>query len=139
MHDGAGDVFHAFHQLDQLVAIFRATGRKANAAIAHDHRGHAMQRAWGHVRVPNRLSVIMSVDVDEAGRNQLARGVDFFGGCAGHFADGGNDAVFDANIGSKGLSAGAVNDGAVADDQVIFIGHRISSIKALPQKILRKL
>ena len=42
VHDRAGDVLDAFHQLDQLLAVGRLARREADAAIAHHHGGDAV-------------------------------------------------------------------------------------------------
>ena len=73
-----GDVLDAFHQLDQPDMIGRPARRKADAAIAHDRCGDAVLRRGRDVLAPGDLAVIMGVDVDKAGRDQFAFGVDFF-------------------------------------------------------------
>ena len=78
VHDGAGDVLDAFHQLDQAFAVGRLAGGEADAAIAHDRGGDAMPGGRRHVAVPDRLGVVVGVDVDKAGGDELALGVDFF-------------------------------------------------------------
>jgi hypothetical protein len=40
----AGNVLDAFHQPDQPGPVLFANRRKSDAAIAHDHGGHAVQR-----------------------------------------------------------------------------------------------
>ena len=75
---GSGNILDAFHQLDQPEMIGRAARRKTDAAIAHDRRGDAVLRRGRDVLAPGDLAVIMGVDVDEAGRDQFAFGVDLF-------------------------------------------------------------
>ena len=40
--NGFGNIFHAFHQVDQIALMARADGREADAAIAENGRCHAM-------------------------------------------------------------------------------------------------
>ena len=77
--DREGDVLDAFHQPDQPVVIVRAAGREADAAVAHHHGGDPMPRRGLHPLVPGRLAVVVGVDVDEAGRDDLAARVDLLG------------------------------------------------------------
>ena len=74
--------------------------------------------------VPGRLAVIMGVEIDEAGRDDLAFGVDLLLAAArGLGLDGGDPIAGDQYVGLIGLAATAIDDGAVAYDQV-DISHR---------------
>ena len=76
---------HAFgergerHALDprqhahQVVAVLGSERRDREAAVAADHRRDAVQRRRRQRRVPEHLRVVVRVDVDEAGRDDLAR------------------------------------------------------------------
>ncbi len=79
MHGGGGDVLDAFHQLDQPLAVSRLAGRETDAAIAHDRGGDAVPGRGREMAVPHRLAIIMGVEVDEAGRDDLAPGIDLLG------------------------------------------------------------
>ena len=121
-HDHLGHVFHAFHELDQDLALIGLAGRKADAAIAHDHRGHAMAGRRRKTMLPGGLSVEVGVHVDKARGHQQTLGIDFFACCSADRADGGNAAVLDGDVCDARLAAKAVMDGAAADDQIEF-GH----------------
>jgi hypothetical protein len=54
----------------------RAPRREADAAVAHDDGGDAVPRRGRHLGIPGRLAVVVRVDVDEARRDDVARGVD---------------------------------------------------------------
>ena len=59
------------------------------------------------------------MDVDEAGRNRQAACVDFFSAARSQArADGGDPAAADRDVACDGRLAQAVEDGAVADDEV---------------------
>ncbi len=96
-----------------------AGGREADAAIAHHDRGDAMPGRWREFSVPGRLTVIVGVDVDEAGRDEEAARVDLILAGRCDLADGGDDAVVDGDIALEGRRAGAIDNGAVADDEVV--------------------
>ena len=49
---------------------------EADPAVAHHHGGDAVPRRRGEVVVPGGLAVVVGVDVDEAGGDQGAVGVD---------------------------------------------------------------
>ena len=67
----AGDVLDAFHQLDQPSSWPGPNGREADAAVAHDERRDAMAGRRVERVVPGDLAVVVGVDVDEAGGDQL--------------------------------------------------------------------
>ena len=122
MQSGGGDVFHPLHQLDELVVIAGADRGEADAAIAHDGGGDAMQRGGGEVGVPDRLAVVMSVDIDVAGGDEVAGGVDLLRAGAVDLADGGDAAIGDGEVAGIAGRTGAVDDAAVADDEIVC-GH----------------
>src|SRR5580704_991750 len=72
----------------------------------------------------------MGVDIDPAGGDQQAVRVDLAPAGAGLAADRGDLAVIDRDIASKGLRAGAVEDGAAANDDIM---HLASPGKSLAQ------
>ena len=119
---GAGDVLHPFHQPDQpFVAVGRGGG-KADTAVAHHHGGHAVPAGRGHFRIPRGLTVIMGVNIDPAGRDDFAARVNLAHGVPAHGADSGDQAVLHRDVAGKARGAGAIDNRAIADDQVIS-GH----------------
>ena len=61
----------------------------------------------------------MRVDVDEAGRDEQAVGVDRALGGAADLADLGDDTAVDRDVGGARRRTGAVDDRAAADDRVV--------------------
>ena len=98
--------------------IGRPAGREADAAIAHDRCGDAILRRGRDVLAPGDLAVIMGVDVDKAGRDQLAPGVDLFLALARDPADFGDAAACYGDIGLEQFAAHAVGNAAAADHEV---------------------
>src|SRR5581483_6066509 len=99
--------------------------READAAIAHHRRRHAVLRGRRDVLAPGDLAVVMGVDVDKAGRDQLAPGVDLFPALACDLADLADAAVLDGDIAFTEIAAASVGDGAAADHEVM--SHGVSS------------
>ena len=116
--NGGGDILDAFHQLDQLGLATRPDGRKADAAIAHHRRCHAMEGGGRHMAVPDRLAVIMGMDVDETRGHQLADGVDLLAPLRQVGADRRNPPILYAEIGGITGTSRAVDNGAAANDEV---------------------
>ena len=76
------------------------------------------------VRIPSNLRVVMSVQIDEAGRDDQAVGVDgLFREAGGAAADLRDLAVLDPDVGAVTRHAGSVNNGSTFDVK-IEIGHR---------------
>ena len=64
------------HHPRDVVDVLRRHGRQGEAAVAAEHGGHAVQRRRAGVGVPEELGVVVGVQVDEAGGDQHAGGVD---------------------------------------------------------------
>ena len=122
-HDGPRDVFNALHQLNQLAAVFWSARGEADATIAHDGCGDAVPGGGSHPAVPSGLGVVMGMDVDEAGGHQLALRVDLFRATRRYLADFDNFATSDGDVGFVRCGAGAVDNGAIANDDADFFGH----------------
>jgi hypothetical protein len=118
---GAGDVFDALHELDQKRLLSRAHRGEADAAVAHDHRGDPVPAGRRQVGIPGGLAVVVGVHVDPAWRHQLVPGVDLAPAAAGHLADGDDAAVVYGDVTGEARTAGAVDDGAVANDQIVHV------------------
>src|SRR3546814_11682905 len=73
---GAGDVLDALHQRDQALVVGRAHRREADAAVAGHHGGDPVPGRRVEAVVPGGLAVVVHVDVDEAGRDEQAIGVE---------------------------------------------------------------
>jgi hypothetical protein len=59
------------------------------------------------------------VDVDPAGRNQEARGVDLAPGRSSFATDRGDPTAPDRHVAPEGRPAGPIDDGAAANDDVV--------------------
>ena len=73
---GAGDVLDALHQGDQPLVAVGAHRGEADAAVAHHDGGDAVPGGGAEDGVPAGLAVVVGVDVDPAGRDDEALGVD---------------------------------------------------------------
>ena len=117
----AGDVLDPFHQADQPFVAVGLGGGEADAAIAHHDGGDAVPARRRHFGVPRRLSVIMGVDVDEAGGDDLAGGVDFLASRAEVFTHRDDPVAVDRDVRDKGRSARTIDDGAAANHQIMHV------------------
>ena len=123
---GARNVFHAFHELDQIVFSTWALGCKTHTAVAHDHRGHTVVDARGEAGVPGYLPVIVGVQVDKPRRDPEACGIDGFFGSFVDLTDLSDAPSFNADICDEWFLACAVNHGAVfnqAIEHLFFSKH----------------
>jgi len=116
---GAGNVFNAFHQLDQVFFFAAVHRRKPYAAIAHHQGGHTVAGGWVEHIVPGGLAVVVGVNIDPAGGDDAACGVYGFFCCSTDAGvDGDDNPVADANVAAEWCGAKAVDNGG-APDQVI--------------------
>src|SRR5690606_7336674 len=104
---GAGDVLDAFHELDEAAVIGGSHRGEADAAVAHHHRGDALPRRRRQLAVPGGLAVIVGVDVDEAGGDECAVGVDLPGAVRLDPSDGGDAVAVDGDVGGTRRTPGA--------------------------------
>ncbi len=128
----AGDVLDALHQLDQPLLLAGSHRRKAHPAVAGDHGGHPVGGGGFQLGVPGGLAVVVRVDVDEAGRDQAAGGVDRLGGLTvERLADRHDDAVLDRNVGAPRRRTRAVDQRSAGDQQVV---HDCPPLRRRPQR-----
>ena len=112
------------HALDVLEGagdrrpVLRPGRGDAEAAVAHDDRRDAVPARRGQVAVPQHLSVVVRVDVDESGRQHQPVEVDLGGAVRRHVADGGDATVLDADVGSSGRGTGAVDQLRAPQNQI---------------------
>src|SRR5581483_7379362 len=83
----AGDVLHALHEGHEAIPVGGADGSEADAAVAEHDGGDALSRGREQVLVPRRLPVVVGVDVDPAGGDEGAGGVDLLPAPAGDGPD----------------------------------------------------
>jgi len=115
---GAGQVLDPFHELDQRLAVARAHGREADAAVPAHHRGDTVARRRLQPLVPRGLPVVVGVDVDEAGGDDGAIGVDLSPALGLDRADLDDATAADGDVRRARCRTGPVNDGAGSDDEI---------------------
>ncbi len=77
LHDRVGgDVLDRLHHLGEVLPVLGLARRERHAAVAEHHRRDAVPARRRADRVPRELRVEVGVDVDEAGGDELAVGVD---------------------------------------------------------------
>ena len=114
------------------LARLRAAGRDADAAVAHDHRGHAVPGGGRQRAVPADLRVVVRVRVDEAGGDdQVGRVDDPAGGALRELADRRDLSVRDRDVGVARRRAGAVDQLAVLDEEVVGHGRPVYRTPAI--------
>lgn len=79
------------------------------------------------------LRIEMRVQIDEAGRNGEAAGVDLFLALGCDLADLANDSVLDTDVAAERFAAGAVYDAAAADHNVMRHGKSSPGMFLLQQ------
>ena len=78
-----------------------------------------MPARGGDERVPGDLTVVVGVDVDAAGRDVLARGVELALAAARDLADLDDAIAVDGDVALADLRAAAVHQGPTANHQIV--------------------
>ena len=119
----AGEQRVGRHVLDVLqrpheqLAVFGPHRRDREPAVAGDDARDAVPAGGAERRVPEHLRVVVGVDVDEPGAHDVARGIEL-PPAVEPGTDLAHDAVGDGDVGAPARRAGAVDEGAAADDDV---------------------
>ena len=132
---GAGDVLDALHEGDQPLLVARADRREPDATVAGDDGGHAVTGRRLEQRVPRGLTVVVRVDVDEAGGDEHAVGIDGLGRVTveRRLRHRDDHAVLHRDVAGDARGAGTVDDRAVGDLDVVHVSSsqpRTSSTSA---------
>jgi len=119
LHRLRGDVLRPLEVAEHEVLLVRPARREREAAVAHDHRGHAVPARARAERVPGDLRVHVGVPVDEARRyDEPARG-DLLAPALVDAPDAGNAPTSHAHVGAEGGQSRAVDHLAATDHQVV--------------------
>ena len=124
------------HVLDVLeragddVVVLGPGRRDREAAVAGDDGGDAVEARRRERRVPEHLRVVVRVDVDEPGSDDVPAGVEH-ALAVEVGADRGDLAVADGDVGTRAGRAGAVDDGAALDDEIDAHGVSCRNVPAV--------
>ena len=135
-HRRARDVLGPLEVADDQSLVLLAARRQREAAVAHDHRGDAVPARAGPERIPEHLRVHVRVTVDEPGSDHAPLGVDDLAGTLADAADGDDAPVVHADVGAIAGKAGAVDDHAILDHEVVR--HRRSPPRVRCAAILHR-
>ncbi len=113
-------VLDVLQRAHEQLAVLGPHGRDREAAVAGDDRRDAVPTARRQRRVPEDLRVVVGVDVDEARRDDLPRGVELPAPRESG-ADLGDDPVGDGDVGDPPGRARPVDDRSAPDHNVC--GH----------------
>ena len=118
----ARNVFDAFHEFDEPLAIAFSNGSESDATVAHDNGGDTVIGRWRKVAIPRGLAVVVSVNVDKARGDQCSVGIDHSRGIALNIANLHHNAVAHGDIGDAAGFSRAIEHEATADNE-IELGH----------------
>ena len=114
-----GNVLDPLHQIYEGIAMIWPHWGEADAAIAKQNGRDAMPRRRRQDRIPGRLPVVMSVNIDPARRDQQSVGDDLAASWTCLTANCGDMFAIDCQVAREYFLASPVNDGAAADDDVV--------------------
>ncbi|MNQ97602.1 hypothetical protein D3C85_1132580 [compost metagenome] len=118
----------AAQQVHRIGRIARQRDRRgADAAVANDHRRHALRDLRRHLGLADHVGVVVRVDVDKTGREHHPVAFHHVGSGVRVDGAGGVDArdaaVADAHVGQPGRGARAVDQAYEADQGVEQVWH----------------
>src|SRR5688572_380547 len=73
---GTRDVLYAFHDLDKAVVLVRGDRGEPDTTVAENDGCDAVPDGGCHGGVPGNLTVVVGVNVDKPGRDNLALRID---------------------------------------------------------------
>jgi len=103
-------------------AMFWFAWGERQPTVAHDECGYAMPTGRGEQGVPKDLGVIVGMDIDKAGRNRAAIGVDHLTRIAADFPNRDDPTILDCNVSGVTIRAGTVYNATVFNQQVVTHG-----------------
>src|SRR5262245_62794071 len=80
--------------------------------------------------IPDRLAIVVGMDVDEARRDDAILGINLFRPAAIEAPDGGDARAADRHVALAPCGSGSVDDHAVADDEIEARAHRSSPVSS---------
>src|SRR3546814_1551396 len=104
--------------------IGRCLGRKrgdAEAAIAANRRGDAVEAGGAQLGIPEHLRIIMGVNVDEARRHDQSRGIDLALRWPRHRAHRRNPIPRNRDVAYETCRTAAVDDRTATNNQVVHL------------------
>src|SRR5262249_60950310 len=108
---------------ERQVAVVRTAGRDREAAVPDHYGGDAEGRRRRGERIPGQLSVVVSVDVDDAWSQHEPVGVDALAGRPEIRCLPGDAAAIDGGPARAGGATKAVDDRGVVHDQGVHLGR----------------
>ena len=120
---GARDVFDRFHEFDELLVFARPRRRETHAAIPRHDGGHTVHRRRLQQFVPRSLAVVVSVVIHKAWCHDTSGRIDRFSGITHHDATNLHKPTgSDGDISNDAWGASAIDNGSIADHEVIHTG-----------------
>ena len=112
-----GDVLDALHHLGEVRSVPGRHGANVTPQLPSTTLVTPCQHDGRRQRVPRQLGVEVRVDVDEAGRDDAARGVDLAAAVRRRLLDGDDAIAGDRDVGRRRRRAGAVDDRAARESR----------------------
>ena len=97
------------HHLAQIVGITWKQGRQRETTVATDDCGDAVVARWACRGIPQQLSVVVRVRIDDARGHNESRGIEHFGGRVGDVSDRNDATIADADVGNHCCGTGAID------------------------------
>ena len=112
-------LFDLVEHADQLGAILGAQRREGERAVAGHDGGDAVREGGLGIAIPEELRIKVRVRIDEAGRDDLAFGVDFLAALFRDPPDFRDAVSAERDVGVVGRHAGAIDHTAIPDHQIV--------------------
>ena len=120
---------------EQILPVRACHRGKGETAVAVQHRGQALGQLGSAVARGEQGAVAVAVDIDEAGGQIPAGGVDDMGGGSlGQLSHGGDGAAGERHIPGESRSAGAVQNTGISDETVVQKVHLFPSAASVAQR-----
>src|SRR5262249_24060258 len=125
------------HRLDldehacDILAVLGLAGRETEPTVGHEHTGEPVPATRRGPGVPEKLGVVVGMDVDESGGAYQPGGVDHFLGRTIYFAQRGDLTAGHTEVAAVTGQPRAVDEKTVLNQQII-LHHRSSFTSSVP-------
>ena len=107
-----------------------ANGRETDTAVTHDDCGDPMPTRWADIGIPDDLTVIVGVNIDEPWGHEGPRGIDLLPARRLYLTDFSDDSIVYGYVGLMCGRAGAINNLTASYNEIVHNSAPLTCFQA---------